>query len=124
MIAIDDTTIDPPDSGRSPDADFDRRWASTVLSRALDALQGECEQNGNADLFEHVRPWLVGDATHGDRAKLAAELRMEPNTLKSHVSRLRKRFQGCVRDEVARTRADPGQTEDEMRSLLAALQKK
>ena len=51
-------------------------------------------------------------------------MQMEPNTLKSHVSRLRKRFRHCVREEVARTLADPAQTEEEMRSLLAVLQKR
>jgi hypothetical protein len=107
----------------SPDDAFDRRWATTVLNRALDALKTECDEADNGAVFLHIRPWLTGDASHGDQAELAGRLQMEPNTLKSHVSRLRKRFRQCVREEVARTLADPAQTEEEMRSLLAILRK-
>jgi len=123
FIAIDESATDPPNPNAAPDAEFDRRWAGTVLDRALDSLKAECEQGNDAAVFQEVRPWLLGDASHGDQARLATQLGMEPNTLKSHVSRLRKRFRNCVREEVARTLVDPDQVEEEMRSLLAVLQK-
>ena len=124
VVPIDESAADQRNPGISPDDVFDRHWATTVLNRALDALKSECDETDNGQLFQQLRPWLTGDATHGNQAKLAEQIRMEPNTLKSHVSRLRKRFRECVREEVARTLSDPAQTEEEMRSLLAALRKK
>jgi RNA polymerase sigma factor (sigma-70 family) len=124
VVTIETSAADLQHPAASPDDEFDRRWATTVLNRALDALKTECDETDAAAVFQQIRPWLTGDASHGDQAKLAEHLQMEPNTLKSHVSRLRKRFRHCVREEVARTLADPAQTEEEMRSLLAVLQKK
>ena len=124
MVSIDASDPGLQNAAPSPDDDFDRSWATTVLNRALDALKAESDEMNSAALFQHLRPWLTGDATHGNQAKLAEHLQMEPNTLKSHVSRLRKRFRECVREEVARTLADPAQIEEEMRSLLAALREK
>lgn len=124
VVPIDESGVDPQNSSTSPDDAFDRRWATIVLNRALEALKVECEETDHTALFQHLRPWLTGDATHGNQAKLAEQLQMEPNTLKSHVNRLRKRFRDCVRAEVARTLADPAQTGEEMRSLLAVLRKK
>jgi RNA polymerase sigma-70 factor (ECF subfamily) len=124
MVALDQSAEDLPNPSISPDDNFDRRWASTVLDRALDALKCECDENDMGDLFQHLSPWLTGDATYGNQADLAEQIQMDPNTLKSHVSRLRKQFRRCVRDEVARTLVDPAQTEEEMQTLLAVLRKK
>jgi len=123
IVAIDKTQeLENP--AISPDDFFDRRWATTVLNRALDALELESRETDSEDLFQKIRPWLTGDTTHGNQADLAAELQMNANTLKSHVNRLRKRFRLLVREEVARTLADPTQVEEEMQALLAALRKK
>lgn len=124
MVALDESAGELPNHSISPDDNFDRRWASTVLDRALDALKCECDENDIGDLFQYLRPWLTGDATYGNQADLAERIQMDPNTLKSHVSRLRKQFRRCVREEVARTLADPAQTEEEMQALLAVLRKK
>ncbi len=120
----DDRTSEPESGSLSPDGEFDRRWANTVLTRALEKLESECSGPGQAYPFAALRPWLTGDDVHGDQAALAAQLGMEPNTLKSHVSRLRKRFRQGVRDEVGRTLAHPDQIDIEMQALLAALRKK
>jgi RNA polymerase sigma factor (sigma-70 family) len=123
FVAIDETE-ELKDPTIPPDDLFDRRWATTVLSRALDALELECKETDPGDLFQHIRPWLTGDTTHGNQADLAEQLQMKANTLKSHVSRLRKRFRHLVREEVARTLANPAQVDEEMQALLAVLRKK
>ena len=124
IVDLDDASGELPNSSISPDDNFDRRWASTVLDLALDSLKCECDENDIGDLFQHLRPWLTGDASYGKQADLAEHIQMDPNTLKSHVSRLRKQFRQCVKEEVARTLADPTQTEEEMQALLAVLRKK
>jgi RNA polymerase sigma-70 factor (ECF subfamily) len=105
----------------SPDAAFDRQWALTVLARALEELRVECVAEGRAEFFEQVKPWLTGDAAHGDQTALAANCGMNANALKVAVHRLKKRFRELLKAEVAGTLDDAGQVEAEMRALFAAL---
>lgn len=107
----------------SPDTAFDRRWALTLLSRALNALQRECEAGGKAIEFEKLQPWLTGDAAHGDQRELAAVLGMNLNSLKSQIHRLKQRFRALVQAEVAATLDESGSIEEEMAVLLATLRK-
>lgn len=111
----------PDPATPSPDRAFDRRWALTVLARALETLRLECATEGRAALFDQTKPWLTGDAAHGDQAAAAARDGLNPTALKVAVHRMRKRFRGLVRAEVARTLDDPGQVETEMGVLFAAL---
>lgn len=105
----------------SPDAAFDRQWALTVLARALEALRLECVAEGRGEFFEGVKPWLTGEAAHGDQATLAASFGMNANALKVAVHRLKRRFREVLKAEVAGTLDDPGAVESEMRALFAAL---
>jgi len=105
----------------SPDAAFDRQWALTVLTRALEALRLECAAEGRADFFDQIKPWLTGEAAHGDQTALAASCGMNANALKVAVHRLKRRFRQLLKAEVAGTLEDPGQVEAEMRALFAAL---
>ncbi len=104
-----------------PDDCFDRQWALTVLDRALTSLEVECAQQGKATHFQHLSPWLTGEADHGDQLALAERLEMPANTLKSTISRLRSRFRKAVKNEIAQTLIDPTDVDNEMTALLAAL---
>ncbi len=105
----------------TPEAAFDREWALTVVARALDALRTECAAEGRADFFERVKPWLTGEAAHGDQAALAADCSLNASALKVAIHRLKRRYRQLVKAEVAGTLADPAQVEAEMRALFAAL---
>ena len=54
-------------------------------------------------------------------AAIAAELGMTEGAVKMAASRLRKRYGEILREEIARTVADPADVEDEVRALFAAL---
>lgn len=111
-----------PDPGvLSPDAAFDRQWALTTVAHALAALRRECVAEGRAYFFEQIKPWLTGDAAHGDQSALAASSGMSVNALKTAVHRLKRRFRQLLKAEIAGTLAEPGLVEDEMRALFAAL---
>lgn len=105
----------------SPDAAFDRQWALTVLARALEALRLECVAEGRGEFFEGVKPWLTGEAAHGDQAALAVSFGMNANALKVAVHRLKRRFREVLKAEVAGTLEDASAVEAEMRALFAAL---
>jgi hypothetical protein len=51
----------------------------------------------------------------------AAELGLSEGAVKVAVHRLRKRYRELLREEIAHTVEDPGQVEDEIRALFAAL---
>ncbi len=109
------------DARRSPEAAFDRRWAVTVLARAMEALRAESTSEGKGPLFDGLRPWLLGESAHGDQAAAAAALGLSVGAMKVAVHRLRLRFRQCVKAEVAGTLNDGACVEEEMRSLFAAL---
>jgi RNA polymerase sigma-70 factor (ECF subfamily) len=109
------------DQTLSPDQAFDRAWATTVLTRALAALRGECESEGRGDLFEELKPWLIGEAAHGAQAERARDLALDPGALKAAVHRLKRRFRDFVKAEIAETLCPPADVAGEMRALFAAL---
>ncbi len=105
----------------SPDAAFDRQWALTVLAQAMGRLQVECTAEGKAAQFENLKPWLMGDAAHGDQSALAAACGMGLSALKMAIQRLRQRFRDCLQTEIAATLDDAAMVQEEMRTLLTAL---
>jgi RNA polymerase sigma-70 factor (ECF subfamily) len=109
------------DARLSPEAVFDRQWAVTVLDRAMDALAAECASQGKRDLFERLRPWLMGESGYGDQSAAAQSLGLSVQAMKAAVHRLRSRFRQFVKAEVAGTLKDATVVEDEMRALFAAL---
>jgi DNA-directed RNA polymerase specialized sigma24 family protein len=122
-VPLDDEAVsDVPDARQmTPDAAFDRQWALTVLTRALDALRQECIAEGRVTFFEQVKPWLMGEGAHGDQSAVAESCGMSAAALKMALHRLKKRFRHCVKTEVAGTLDDPAMVEAEMQSLFAAL---
>ena len=123
QVPLDDECVGAVADERqvSPDAAFDRQWALTVLHRALDVLGAECAEAGQSVFFEKTKPWLTGEAIHGDQARLAEECGMSAAALKMAVHRLKRRFRQCVKAEVAGTLEDSALVETEMQSLFAAL---
>lgn len=109
------------DHAPSPDAAFDRAWATTLLARALGALRAECEAEGRGAHFERLKPWLTGEAAHGAQVELARELGLDPAALKGAVHRLKRRFRHLVKAEIASTLSPPADVEEEMRALFASL---
>lgn len=105
----------------SPDAEFDRQWAVTVIARSMEMLRLECVAEGRGAFFNAVSGILSGHASHGDQAKIAAACGMTFDAFRMAVSRLRKRLRDCVKSEVAGTLDDPAAVQDEMEALFAAL---
>jgi DNA-directed RNA polymerase specialized sigma24 family protein len=118
----DEEAIAVADTKRgSPDAEFDKQWAVTVLGRALEALQQESRAQGRGEVFERVKPLLTGDCDHGEQAAIAAACGLNAASFRMAVHRLRKRLRQCVKTEVAGTLEDPAMVEEEMRALFSAL---
>lgn len=109
-------------SSDSPEHAYDRRWALAVLDRALIRLREETAASGKARQFERLNAFLSREADAGEYATLGSELGVSGGAVGVAVHRLRQRYRECVRLEITSTLSDPGQVDEEMRHLLAALQ--
>ena len=111
----------PDRTAPDPEREFDRRWALTVLDRALAALAEEHRAAGKSDHFEVLKPWLTGDAENLSQADAARQLGLNDGAVKVAVHRLRRRFRDLVKIEIGRTLRDPSQVPNELACLVAAL---
>lgn len=110
-----------PASAESPERSFDRRWALTLLDRAMTRLQDESLQRNKQQHFAALKPHLAGDEPQLSYAETAAVLGMSEGAVKVAVHRLRRRFRDIVREEIAQTVPSPDEIEDELRYLWAAV---
>jgi hypothetical protein len=108
----------------SPERLFERRWATSLLDRAVARLEAESIASGKAGLLSAVLPTLTGGRSEVPLAAIAAELGMTEGAVKMAASRLRRCFGEILREEIARTLADPADVEEEIRALFAALARK
>ena len=105
------------------EAVFERRWAQTVLERALWQLEQQELAAGRRVQFDALRATLDGTPPPRPWLEFAAELDTTEGALKVAAHRLKTRFRACVVAEVRETLADEAVAGDELRELLAALQR-
>ena len=72
-------------------------------------------------LFDRLRPLLEGADRAGSCREIGAALGMTEGAVRVAAHRLRRRYRELLREEVARTVADPADVDDELAELLAAL---
>jgi RNA polymerase sigma-70 factor (ECF subfamily) len=107
----------------TPDRQFDRTWALTLLDRVLDQLAAEYADSGRGAIFERLQVVLTPGSHPGSYAALAAPLGMTEGAVQVAVHRLRRRYRAILREQIAATLDDPtdADVEDEIRALFAAL---
>ena len=105
----------------SPDREFDRKWALTLLARALAVLAEEHKTAGKAGQFEALKPWLTGDTEDMSQADAARQLGLNEGAVKVAIHRLRRRFREVIKNEIAQTLSDPARVDLELHYLLEAL---
>jgi len=113
--------LDPPDRSPTPERLFERRWALTVLENAMAQLREESLGSDEGRRFDRLKGYLTDDGPASPYADVAAELGISEAAVKVAVHRLRQRFGQALRAVVARTVSNPGDIDDEIRSLLLAL---
>lgn len=107
----------------TPERIFLRQWALTLLDRTTDRLRSEAESKGKAELFEKIRPVLLGRERAPSYAEISASLGVTEAVVKVTVHRYRNRFRELLRDEISRTVDDPSEVDQEVSTLLQALGK-
>lgn len=113
--------LEPADPADTPEKIFDRQWALALLDRALARLRAEFAADGKSNQFDALQETIAGDKVAGGYVALGQKLGMSEGAVKVAVHRLRQRYREVIREEVSATTATPGDTEDELRELFAAL---
>jgi RNA polymerase sigma-70 factor (ECF subfamily) len=98
---------------------YERRWALTLLDRVLDRLGQEFHNAAKSELFEKLKPYLMGEKGAIPYAQAALASGLSEGAFKVAVHRLRRRFRELFREEVAHTVAKPEEIDQEIRHLLA-----
>jgi len=105
----------------SPDRLFDRKWALTLLDRALATLRAEQKAAGKAEQFEVLKAWLTGDHESLSQADAARALGMNEGAVKVAIHRLRRRFREAIQNEIGQTVHGHAEVSEELHYLLNAL---
>ncbi len=112
-----------PVERQTPETLFERRWAMTVLERAMERLLQDHAGSDEQRRATRLAACLTGEIPHGGYKKLAEELGMNEAAAKTALHRLRRRYGALVREEVARIVDDSHKIDDEVRHLFAVLQR-
>jgi RNA polymerase sigma factor (sigma-70 family) len=110
-----------PRNDLTPERLYDRRWALSVLERALRALRAEFRATGRELFFDAVQGRLAGDAADMPYKEIADRFGMSESGVKVAVHRMRRRYGDLVRAEVADTVQTEAAIDVELRYLLTAL---
>jgi len=111
--------LEPADAV-TPETLFERRWALTVLERALDRVREEYVVSEKADLFEELREFLSNQKSV-PHAAIAAKYGISVGAVGVTIHRLRKRYAEVLREEISHTVSIPEEIEDEIRHLIAVV---
>ena len=112
--------LEPPDQN-TPDQLYERRWAETVLRQALNRLQQEYEQAGQATLFELLKDFQPREPGGWSQAEIGRQLGISEVAVKSAAQRLRRRHREVLREEIAHTVTRPEEIDEELRHLREVL---
>ena len=126
LVSLDSTdaetrySLEPADQ-RTPEAVFERRWAFAVLERTMTELRREYVTADKSEIFEAFQSFLPGGHGDASKADLAAKRGVSVGAIDVAVHRLRQRFGGLLRQQVAQTVSSDGEVEEEIRYLISVI---
>jgi DNA-directed RNA polymerase specialized sigma24 family protein len=100
---------------------YERRWVMVLLGHVLARLESEARLSGKSALLERLRPMLEGADLVESYREIGETLQMSEGAVKVAAHRFRGRYRQILREEVARTVADPAEVDAEIADLLKAL---
>jgi len=112
--------LEPTDL-ETPEKQFLRQWALTVLKQAMIALQKECEAHDKGSLFREARNLISGERDGTAYAQISKHLNMAEGAARVAVHRLRQRYGELLRQEVANTVTSEEEIDEELRYLFQIL---
>lgn len=126
VVSIDATDaesrylVEPADN-RTPEADYERRWALALIRRAVDDVRRIYADRGQIELFDALKTYLAADVGEVPYDELSRRLDRSEAALRTAVSRLRARWRTRLREVVAETVQEQRLVDDELAHLVRAL---
>lgn len=106
-----------PATQRTPESLYELQWARAVFYHALEQLKIELRADGKEVLFSHFDAIFTADTPDFPYVEVAQALGQTSGALHSTLYRWRQRFQGLMREEIARTVVSKTEVDDELRHL-------
>jgi len=101
---------------------YDVTWATNVVARAWQRLRAAFAEEGKAEWFDELKPFLAGGTTvPPNQEEVATRIGVPVATLRTWISRLRQRYREALRAEVGSTVSDPAEIDEELRYLYRLL---
>jgi RNA polymerase sigma factor (sigma-70 family) len=113
-------SLEPADH-RTPEAEFERRWAYAVIERTMRELRREYSGGEKSDLFKALQGFLPGGHGNLSRTELASKRGVSLGAIDVAVHRLRQRYGALLREQVARTVSSEAEVEEEIRHLISTV---
>jgi RNA polymerase sigma-70 factor (ECF subfamily) len=107
-----------PTEAQTPVDVYERRWAMTVLDRAMGRLRQEAVAAGNAKEFETLKQYLTSAQPQAPYRETGEALGISEGAVATAVHRLREGYGRCLRAEIAETVVDAAEVSDELRHML------
>jgi RNA polymerase sigma factor (sigma-70 family) len=124
LLSIDMNAAEDRYAAEAPDrvnldAEFETRWAVTLIEQVLAVLREEFNAADKVRLFDELKGFIWGEKSTSSYAEIAGELNLSEGTVKVAMHRLRQRFRELLRAEVAHTVARPEDIDGELRHLIS-----
>lgn len=106
----------------SPEKLFEQAWLNTVLKRVVQRFLEPCKSAPDQAHMVKLMPSILGAAP--DYARLAEEHQKTPAAMRQMISRLRKKYQELLLEEIAETVHQPSDVHEEIQYLFHIASKK
>lgn len=106
----------------TPDLEFERQWALSLLDRALGEARAQAERAGRLPLFDELKGTISLDAATDSYDEIAARHGMSAGAVKVAAHRLRQGFRVALRQMIAETVASEAEIDDEIQHLFTVFQ--
>ncbi len=110
-----------PVDGADPGRLYLKDWAITVLNRAMVQAQSEYERRGRGEAFRRLKALATAESDEDGYRSAARDLGISEELARLTTSRIRRRLQTLVTEEVSATVAEPRDARLEMHFLLNVL---
>ena len=105
----------------TPEAAYDRSWASEMVLRAVAALEDDYRSRDRLSWFFALRPGLPGGGKLRPYVEIAKELQSSEGAVKKAVHDLRQGFATHLRQEIRATVRTNEDAEEELRYLISVM---
>lgn len=106
----------------TPEAVFERHWATTLLHTVMSQLERSFAQDGKGTTFELLKDFIARGRHERSQREVAEQLGISENAVRLAVHRLRKRYREMLLREIESTLEAGENPEDELRYLFGVFQ--